>query len=189
MSKMMTDHKYTQEELASEQWKAVYGFDEAYEVSTLGRIRSAGPTGREISIRHNPTNNTAHCSLRRPGNNRYSQRNVAILVAHAWLPGNWLPLVRNIDANPMNNRVSNLMWVDYRRANNSKFTPEEREARRRGQDNQKLFIQRATWESTILFLTEDLKNNLSQGEREFTEKQIARCKRLLAGETDEAERD
>jgi len=103
-----------------EEWKAIPGYEDYYEVSTHGNIRSVDrcvPTG-EKGIRF-----LEGCPLTQSTYGRYNQirltKNsekktllVHRLVALAFLPNpENLPEVDHIDRNKRNNHLSNLRWV------------------------------------------------------------------------------
>ncbi len=108
-----------------EEWKAVLGFNGAYEVSNYGRVRSVDRTrlvnnchgrrslrtdkGRELSL-INHGNGYLYVSLREDGHreNRYVHR----LVAEAFCdnPCN-APVVNHKNYDKTDNRACNLEWV------------------------------------------------------------------------------
>lgn len=101
-----------------EVWKPVVGFEEYYEVSNLGRIRSLDREvysekgsfmrfyrGRILKLTDNG-NGYLVVNLGR-GNRRHVHR----VVAEAFLPNIFnLPFINHKDENPKNNEVSNLEW-------------------------------------------------------------------------------
>jgi hypothetical protein len=107
----------------TEQWKPVAGFDDLYEISSLGRVRSLG---RNIRLWHGGI----HARKGRVLRNRYTkdgydivalsrdgkQHNTSVhrLVATAFVPNPAdKPCVNHIDGNPSNNAAANLEWVTY----------------------------------------------------------------------------
>lgn len=102
-------------------WKPIKGFD-GYFVCEDGRIASTKQTGGHIAYLYELT------PLMQRGGKRYKerlqvklykegksfQRYVARLVAEAFIPNpENKPEVHHIDGNPLNNDVSNLMWVTH----------------------------------------------------------------------------
>lgn len=122
----------------SEEWRDVVGFEGAYQVSNLGRVRSLD---REIDYINNGTSTKMHIVGRilkaRPDRDGYPRVSLKFgqkvklagihrLVAQAFLPNpNNLPCVNHKDYHRDNNCVDNLEWcsVDY---NNHYSENEER---------------------------------------------------------------
>ena len=103
-----------QKEIENEVWKDIEGYDGAYQVSDLGRVRSL-KYGKVRVLR--PVNNgkgylVVH--LKRDG----SQKNFLVhrIVAQAFIPNNdeSKNQVNHKDENKENNRVDNLEWCDNR---------------------------------------------------------------------------
>lgn len=126
----------------NEIWKPVVGYEGAYEVSNLGRVRSVtrvrcaayGSTavvkGTELAIRENTNNKYLLVRLNMGGQCRHKL--VHRLVAEAFIPNpNNLPQINHKDENPHNNRVENLEWCD-RYYNNHYGTGKLRAAMTRG---------------------------------------------------------
>lgn len=101
-----------------EVWKPVVGFEDYYEVSNLGRIRSLD---REIYSEKGSFMRFYRgriLKLTDKGNGylvvnlgRGNRRHVHRVVAEAFLPNNFnLPYINHKDENPKNNEVSNLEW-------------------------------------------------------------------------------
>ena len=109
-----------------ERWRPVLGFEDSYQVSDLGRVRSitrqvAGRPGRDGS----PSVRTLQGKILSPrirpdgtrainlwAGNSYRQLSVKRIVLEAWT-GKEQPLgyePKNIDDDPANNALSNLKW-------------------------------------------------------------------------------
>lgn len=98
----------------SEQWKPIAGYEELYEISDRGRVRSLSRVDRlgrsrpgkmltPTGLRH------LHVTLSKEG--RKQQPAVHRLVAEAFIPNpDGLPMVLHWDDNPANNHHSNLRW-------------------------------------------------------------------------------
>lgn len=103
-----------------EEWRPIEGYEDLYEVSNLGRVRSRdrvavrrkdGRTtivpGRIMKCNHSGTYTTVGL------NKDYHQRTFLVhrLVAKAFLPcGDGQSYINHLDNNPDNNRVDNLEW-------------------------------------------------------------------------------
>ena len=111
-------------------WKDVKGYEEIYQVSNLGNIRSLERiTIFESENQHKKYKANRHikCKMKKPTVNKcgYYQtvlnkngkkRNVLVhrLVAEAFLPNLYnKPTINHIDGNKLNNRLDNLEWATY----------------------------------------------------------------------------
>lgn len=107
--------------MSTEEWKPVVGWEDLYEVSSHGGIRSLerriiSSTGADYirpgrTLKPNLRSNTGYplTVLHRGG--RGVTKTVHRLVAEAFLPNpDNLPVVRHLDDDRSNNRVSNLAW-------------------------------------------------------------------------------
>lgn len=109
----MTEPEFTIEELNSEVWKLIPGFNDRYEVSNLGRLRSLTYHGKtRIKILH-PSPNTKGYVVAGLYEDRVCRSvSLHILVASAFCNrqrANQLQ-VNHKDLNKQNNRASNLEW-------------------------------------------------------------------------------
>lgn len=114
--------KFTETEVKSEEWRAVVGHEDRYEVSNLGRVRSLRFT-KKFHKAYDPSKFLIlKESLNHAGYPRHSLRqsptkrqpwSVHQLVAQAFLeklnPNQ--TQVNHKDGNKLNNRVDNLEWV------------------------------------------------------------------------------
>lgn len=92
-----------------EEWRDVVGYEDLYEVSNLGKIRSSY-TGRILSP--GISQGYYYVALYKDGLRRNKQ--VHRLVAEAFLPNPMNhPLINHIDEVKTNNVVSNIEWCDY----------------------------------------------------------------------------
>lgn len=110
-----------------EQWKEVPGYEEHYEVSNHGRVRSIA----RILTRNNADGTVTKLSykskVKKPSLNEYGYEHYGLhkdgkgktitahrLVALAWLPNpNNLPVVHHKDHNKRNNNIQNLEWSTF----------------------------------------------------------------------------
>jgi hypothetical protein len=101
-------------------WKPVVGFEEFYEVSNCGNVRSKDRLvwrGKSyykkpgIEMRKSPTT-TGYWKIRLTDKNGLGKdHKVHRLVAAAFIPNpEGKPFINHIDGNPLNNHVSNLEW-------------------------------------------------------------------------------
>lgn len=99
-----------------EVWKPVVGYEDSYEVSNLGNVRTIDRLdsrgwrrkGHNCTLVKRPDNRivVSFC-----GGNKSRARLVHRVVAEAFIPNpNNLPFINHKDFNPSNNRVENLEW-------------------------------------------------------------------------------
>lgn len=102
----------------SEIWKDIPEYENIYQVSSTGRIRSvdridALGNHRKGAIMKQKTKCNGYNTIALCKNGKYKFIGVHRLVAQAFLPNpNNLPQVNHKDENPSNNRVENLEWCD-----------------------------------------------------------------------------
>lgn len=93
-----------------EVWKVIPGYDGAYEVSSLGRVRSFKRKKCKILIQRPATGGYLYVFLCK--NNKVTGCRVHRLVASAFISNpDGLPEVNHKDENKENNRADNLEWV------------------------------------------------------------------------------
>ena len=102
-----------------EHWKSISGYEEIYEVSDLGRVRSL-KHGKEKILKPQKTNNGyLRVDLCKDGKLKHSK--VHRLVAEAFIPNpNNLETVNHKDEVKTNNTVSNLEWMS--RVDNKRYS-------------------------------------------------------------------
>ena len=118
-----------------ERWKPIKGFEERYEVSDHGRVRSKDmriPNGRGSYVRRGKVLKQgtregykiiemSDGTRRHEGGKRH-HRSVHVLVAHAFVDGHFEgATVDHLDFDPTNNHFSNLEWVTQK-VNNERKT-------------------------------------------------------------------
>ena len=100
----------------SEKWKAIEGYEDRYEVSDHGNIRSIMFVNNIVSKarikeKSQTINKERRCYVDLEKNGHRKNCLVHRLVAKAFIPNPLnLPEVNHIDGNPTNNNVSNLEW-------------------------------------------------------------------------------
>lgn len=97
--------------ILNEVWRPVSGYENLYQVSSLGRVRSC-KSGRILKLREtNKGYFRAHLSK----DGHAKDYSIHKLVATAFLPNpSCLNQVNHIDENKANNHVSNLQWCSCR---------------------------------------------------------------------------
>lgn len=119
------NNQFTQEELATEVWKDVVGYEGLYKVSNLGRVKSLDRvviknTGvKQLykgELRKPQKTNDGYFRIRLHKQNKYNDMYVHRLVAQSFIP-NYNNLIEINHKNEIrsDNRVSNLEWCtrDY----------------------------------------------------------------------------
>lgn len=104
---------------STELWKPLYGFEELYEVSTFGAVRSIP----RIALKNNSTyqvngkiltpyfNESGYLMVALYKNGKKFNSLIHRLVALTFLPHNTMPHVNHIDCDRLNNKLSNLEWT------------------------------------------------------------------------------
>lgn len=104
------DMNYTTEELESEKWKDIEGYDGVYQVSDLGRVRSL-KYGKERILKGNVLP-SGYIQVGLHKNGRTKMKYIHRLVANAFIPNDDSSKnqVNHIDECKQNNRVNNLEY-------------------------------------------------------------------------------
>lgn len=102
--------EFTKEELANEEWREVVGYEEEYQVSNLGRVRSL-KRGKPYLMKPYIVRGYLQVHLKRNGDAKMFS--IHRLVLTAFLPNkDNLPQINHKDENKQNNRLDNLEWCD-----------------------------------------------------------------------------
>lgn len=102
--------------LDQEQWKPIKDYENLYEVSNLGRVKSLHK-GTERILNAGKCSGYFFVNLYKDGKKKTHL--VHRLVAQSFLDNpHSLPCINHKDENPLNNRVENLEWCDVKYNNN-----------------------------------------------------------------------
>lgn len=104
------------ENLENEIWKPVVGYEELYEVSSIGRVKSLGRRHYKSKILKPGSTKKGYKSVNLSDNNCINKRwtvHRIVLLAFTPNPEN-KPWINHIDNNPSNNRIENLEWCTPR---------------------------------------------------------------------------
>lgn len=108
--------------MQEENWKAIAGYEGAYEVSDHGRVRSldrvitytGGADRKLVGKQLSPaTNSRGYLSVGLSLRGRVTHPAIHVLVARHFLPSTCSPFVNHKDFDKTNNRVENLEWVTH----------------------------------------------------------------------------
>ncbi len=105
-------------------WKDIVGFEDVYQISNLGRVKSLPRQAKSKSIgvrnvkekilSNNRDKNLHYENINLTVNGKNIVRKIHRLVAEAFIPNpNNLPLVNHINGIRYDNRLENLEWCDY----------------------------------------------------------------------------
>ena len=133
---------------SDEIWRAIYGYEDYYEVSNLGRVRSKDRVVRQrcrgggIAVHQykgkilTPSTNGNYLIVKLHGTSGYKTCVIHKLVARTFIPNpDSLPQVNHKDENKFNNCVDNLEWCTAQYNNTYGTLPEKRRVRLRGEGN------------------------------------------------------
>lgn len=103
-----------------EVWKDIEGYENLYQVSNLGRVKSlVGFNGHiyvnRVKVLKQSNTTTGYKKVELTINKRRKSHKVHRLVAFAFIPNpNHKPNINHKDGNPINNKVENLEWCTQR---------------------------------------------------------------------------
>ena len=114
--------------MKDEEWRPVLGYENSYEVSNTGRVRSLNYIGKKIvQERVVCDNGNGYGRITLYKNNVGRRKYIHRLVAEAFLPNpENKPQVDHIDGDPGNNQVENLRWCSNLENSNYELTRKHR---------------------------------------------------------------
>lgn len=105
--------------MEEEKWKPIQGYEDFYEVSSLGNIRSVtrvmsnGKTLKSKTLKPYANKNTQHLQIMLHKGETHKMHYVRRLVAAAFVENpHSYSVVKHIDGDKENNRADNLAWVE-----------------------------------------------------------------------------
>lgn len=105
--------------MIEEKWKPIAGYEDIYEVSSLGNIRSKtrvmsnGKTLKGKTLKPYANKNTQHLQIMLHKGDSHKMHYVRRLVASAFVENpQHYTVVKHIDGNKNNNSADNLIWVE-----------------------------------------------------------------------------
>lgn len=104
--------EFTDTELANEQWRDIEGYEGAYQVSDLGRVRSRKSGEWKIKIGNKDNDGYLHTGLSKDG--KRTTYTVHRLVANAFIPNDddSKTIINHRNECKSDNRAVNLEWCD-----------------------------------------------------------------------------
>lgn len=104
--------KYTDSEIAQEQWKDIFGYDGMYQVSDLGRVRSL--KYGKVRVLRTEKNKDGYLLVGLCKDGKIKHFYVHRLVAQAFIPNDNIfnTEINHINEDKEDNKVSNLEWCD-----------------------------------------------------------------------------
>lgn len=106
-------NNFTETELKNEQWRDIFGYDGAYQVSDLGRVRSH--KSGEWKVLRPGTNGKGYLYVILCIDGKRKNCMIHRLVAQAFIDNNdeTKTIINHRDECKSDNRVSNIEWCDY----------------------------------------------------------------------------
>lgn len=104
-----------------EYWKDISGYENLYQVSNLGKIRSIknGKIKMRSLARYSPSNTTTYYKITLCKDGKRETKWVHRIVAEAFIPNpDKLEEVNHKDENGLNNSIDNLEWCTHKYNNN-----------------------------------------------------------------------
>lgn len=122
----------------SEEWRDIEGYEDIYQVSNFGRVKSLTRLGSNNrifygTVRKPVIDKNCYCIVTLCKDGKTKNQFIHRLVAQAFLPNiDNLPVVNHKDENKQNNCVDNLEWCTVKYNTNYGTSIERRKDKRRG---------------------------------------------------------
>lgn len=103
-------------------WKAIEDYEDLYQVSNLGRVKSLNykRTGKERILKPGYYTKYGHQDVNLCKDGVRTMKSIHRLVAEAFIPNpENKPCIDHIDCNPTNNCVYNIRWVSHKENSNN----------------------------------------------------------------------